>query len=148
MQSLDSLLMSSSISSPCLPLWVTTSLLIAPGPFQCVFMQIKANVNLSIYLPLSHKRYHLSRCHSLPDFCHVAIHSRYLLTQYMYFFSTAAWYPTEGRVPVWLSGLQMDMWDVSSISQLQTILQQPCINFIPFVGSYNHRVNFQEGNAG
>lgn len=91
LQSLDSLLMSSSISSPCLPRWVTTSLLIAPGPFQCVFMQIKANVNLSTYLPLSHKRYHLSRCHSLPDFCHVAIPSRYLLTQYTYFFRTAAW---------------------------------------------------------
>lgn len=49
---------SSSISSPWLPLWVTTSLLISPGSFQCVFMQIKANVRLFIYPPLSHKRDH------------------------------------------------------------------------------------------
>lgn len=39
-------------------------------------------------------------------------------------FNTAAWYSTEGLVPVWLSGLQMDTWDVSRILQLQTVLQR------------------------
>ena len=95
--------------------------------FSCIFpmfLYTDKNKCEFIYLsPTSPGKISHSRQHSLLDFCHFAIHSRQLLSQdIVFFFSTTAWYSIEGHSPVWLSGLQMDTWDVSRILQLQTLI--------------------------
>lgn len=105
--------------------------------FSCIFPMClyadKSKCEFTCLFPTFPQKMSHSRYHSLLDFCHLVIHST--SSQWVQSVSSVESHsiPLRDMSPAWLSGLQMDTWNVSSILQLQTILQWPCINFISCV---------------